>query len=313
MTVAPTFVADLSHNAVLAVSGDDARAFLHGQFTNDVEALKVGDAQWNSWLTAKGRILATFLLVRRSGHFILLLPAEIAAPVTKRLRMFVLRSKVTIEDVTANQPSWGIAGQAARPVVSSWWDTVPEPMQSSEREGVLCVGLEAERFLIVAPLAMAETIRAALSRGTVAAGPEAWDAANIRAGVPTILAATQEAFTPQMVNFELIGGVNFKKGCYPGQEVVARSQYRGTLKRRAAMLVSPVAMSEGQEVFHDADPSQPAGLVALAAPEAGGQHVALVEIKLALAESPGVFHLGAVDGPALQPRALPYAIPTDAD
>ncbi|APV52183.1 hypothetical protein BWI17_22420 [Betaproteobacteria bacterium GR16-43] len=310
MTVAPTFVADLSHNAVLAVSGDDARAFLHGQFTNDVEALKVGDAQWNSWLTAKGRILATFLLVRRSGHFVMMLPAEIAAPIAKRLRMFVLRSKVAIEDVTANQPRWGIAGPGSRPLVSAWWDAVPEPMQSTEREDVLCVGLEAERFLVVAPLAMAEPIRAILLPGTVAAGPEAWDAANIRAGVPTILAATQEAFTPQMVNFELIGGVNFKKGCYPGQEIVARTHYRGGLKRRMALahFAGAEAPKPGDSLYSIAFGDQAAGQVANVAPSPTGGYDALIVAQLESLDS-GDLRLGSLTGPALELRELPYSVP----
>jgi hypothetical protein len=114
-----------------------------------------------------------------------------------------------------------------------------------------------------------------------------------------------------MVNFELAGGVNFQKGCFPGQEVVARSQYRGTLKRRAQLLTSTVPLEPGQEVFHSADPGQPAGLVALAGQRPDGLHAALVELKLAALGS-GSLHLGGADGPLLQPAALPYALPTEA-
>jgi folate-binding protein YgfZ len=240
----------------------------------------------------------------------MMLPAEIAAPIAKRLRMFVLRSKVAIEDVTASQPCWGIAGQVARPIVASWWDAVPEPMQSTEREGVLCVGLEAERFLVVAPLGMAEPIRGVLSRGTLAAGPEAWDAANIRAGVPTILAATQEAFTPQMVNFELIGGVNFKKGCYPGQEIVARTHYRGGLKRRMALahFAGVEAPKPGDALYSTAFGDQAAGQVANVAPSPTGGYDALVVAQLESLGS-GDLRLGSLTGPALQLRELPYEVP----
>jgi tRNA-modifying protein YgfZ len=137
-----------------------------------------------------------------------------------------------------------------------------------------------------------------------------WRWLEVASGVVRIVSATVEQFVPQMVNLELVGGVSFKKGCYPGQEVVARSQYRGTLKRRGALLSSAVAMSEGQEVFQAADPGQPAGTVALAASLAEGQHLALVEIKRA-ALGLGGLHLGQADGPPLAACELPYDIPQD--
>jgi len=122
-----------------------------------------------------------------------------------------------------------------------------------------------------------------------------------------ISAATVEQFVPQMVNLEVVGGVNFQKGCYPGQEVVARSQYRGTLKRRAYVVQGPAAMRPGQEVFEETDPAQPAGMVVLAG-EHGGSFAALVELKIAAAEQ-GALHLERADGPRLQVGALPYALP----
>src|SRR6202521_4946792 len=114
-------VADLSHNALIAVTGDDAAAFLHAQFTNDVQALHVGDAQWNGWCSAKGRLLATFLLLRRADGYLMMLPAEIAAPVAKRLGMFVLRSKVKIQDVSTLFARLGIAGKNAGALIARHW------------------------------------------------------------------------------------------------------------------------------------------------------------------------------------------------
>ena len=128
--------------------------------------------------------------------------------------------------------------------------------------------------------------------------------------MPRIVAATAEQFVPQMINFEVVGGVNFQKGCYPGQEVVARSQYRGTIKRRAFVLTCDAAAQPGQEVFHDADPEQPAGMVVNAA-SLDSAHLALVEIKLAASES-GRLHLGSASGPALQRVTQPYALPLEA-
>jgi folate-binding protein YgfZ len=294
--------AELTHNALLAVSGDDARAFLHGQFTNDVEALGVGEAQWNSWLTAKGRMLASFLLVRRADHFLLMLPAEIAEAVAKRLRMFVLRSKVKVEDVTAANVRLGIVGLVA--------SEMPAPMRSTDRDGVLCVGLEPERFVIVAPNAMAQGFRETLLRGSIPAGPDAWEAFNIRAGVPTIVAATQEAFTPQMVNFELIGGVSFKKGCYPGQEIVARTHYRGGLKRRMALahFAAGEAPKPGDPLYSTTFGEQAAGAVANVAPAPEGGFDALVVAQLESLASNDL-HWKSLDGPALVLKPLPYDVP----
>lgn len=305
-----TIAAELTHNALLRVSGDDAAAFLHGQFTNDVELLPVDAAQWSSWLTAKGRMLASFLLVRRADHFLLMLPLEIAEPVAKRLRMFVLRSKVKIEDVTAASVRLGIAGPVARPTIASFFDGVPDLMRVTHRDEAICVGLEAERFLVFAPITMADRVREALARGTVVSGPEAWEAGNIRAGVPTIVAATQEAFIPQMVNYELIGGVSFKKGCYPGQEIVARTHYRGGLKRRMALahFAAGEAPQPGDALFSTSFGEQAAGEVAnvAAAPEGGFDALVVAQLDSLASDD---LHWKSLDGPALQLKPLPYDIP----
>jgi hypothetical protein len=160
------------------------------------------------------------------------------------------------------------------------------------------------RFLRVAPASAPEPDLHPVPADT-------WHWLEVSSGVVRILAATSEAFVPQMVNFELVGGVDFQKGCYPGQEVVARSQYRGTLKRRAVLLDAVVAMAPGDEVVHSADPGQPAGTVALSASLGQGRHRALVELKLQSLEG-GSLHLKSAEGPVLQPIPLPYALGQDA-
>ena len=129
----------------------------------------------------------------------------------------------------------------------------------------------------------------------------------MQSGLPTVEAATVDQFVPQMLNYEVIGGVDFQKGCYPGQEIVARSQYRGTIKRRMFLFDSEAPATAGQEVFHSDDPGQPAGLVVNAAPGPSGVWSALVEAKLAALES-GSLHVGGPNGPRLQPRTLPYSV-----
>lgn len=274
-----TVLADLSHNALLAVTGDDAAAFLHGQLTNDVQALPAGAAQWNGWCSAKGRLLATFLLMRRADGFLLLIPGDIAEPVAKRLRMYVLRSKVKIEDASEAYARIGVAGKSAGVIVARHFGFEPDPMRSVEKDGALCVALDAQRFVILAPPGTAAPLWETLALNATPAGTDAWDWSMIQAGVPLIGTATQDAYVPQMVNFELLGGVSFRKGCYPGQEIVARTQYRGILKRRMARahLAGEARPTPGDSVYSSAFGDQAAGsIVSVAAAPGGGFDVLVV-------------------------------------
>jgi folate-binding protein YgfZ len=280
-------IADLSHDALIGVTGEDAAAFLHAQFTNDVQALAVDSAQWNGWCSPKGRLLATFLLIRRGDGFLMMLPAEIAPAIAKRLSMFVLRSKVKIADVTAQYDRRGIVGQ--RPS--------PAPMRVTSEGDAFVVGLAPDRFILLAPPHAAPAPNA---------GADAWELASIRAGVPTITAATQEAFVPQMANFELLGGVSFKKGCYPGQEIVARMQYRGGLKRRMAR--AHVAGTErpqpGDAAYSGAFGDQSAGTIVNAAPAPEGGFDVLVVAQIESIER-GDLRWKSPGGPPLEIREHP--------
>lgn len=275
------FVVDLSPNALIAVTGDEASAFLHNQFTNDVEALAPGTAQWNGWCTAKGRLLATFPLVNTGSGYFLMLPKPIAEAVVKRLQMFVLRSKVKIEDVSSSGARFGVYGMT----------TAPAP-------GAFRLG--DKRWLVIGTAAPAG------NPGTF----EDWERSLIADGIPTVVAATQEAFVPQMANFELIGGVSFKKGCYPGQEIVARTHYRGGLKRRMVRTHGEgVAPAPGESVFSASFGDQVAGTVANAAPSPDGGFDALVVAQLE-SIAKGDLRLRSPDGPVLSLAPLPYPLPT---
>jgi len=290
---------DLSDNALLAVSGDDARLFLHAQLTNDVEALKPGEAQWSGWCTAKGRLLATFLLSQREREYLALLPAAIAPAIAKRLSMFVLRSKVKIRDASSEFDRVAIVGPGAAGAA--------EALRA--HAGILVKEVAPEAVVVIAA---AGDARMAAWRATHEAAPrEAWDLALIHAGIPTVVAATQEAFVPQMANFEVVGGVSFRKGCYPGQEIVARTQYRGILKRRMALahVDSPASPSPGDAVFSPAFGDQAAGTVANVAPAPGGGFDLLVVAQL---EALGGAGLRLADGTELRLMPLPYALPSAA-
>jgi folate-binding protein YgfZ len=237
--------------------------------------------------------------------------ADLLAQTLKRLSMFVLRAKCKLSDVSAETAIYGLSGEPARAWLGdgaparAWTQAVIQPPAADGRTIRLPDAEGQPRYLLVQSAASPAPALPLLS-------PADWAWLEVKAGVPRIVAATFEQFVPQMVNLELVGGVNFQKGCYPGQEVVARSQYRGTLKRRMLAFDSDsdASLLAGQEVFHSADAAQPAGLVALAAPRPGGGCSALVEVKLALLDS-GTLHAGAADGPLLSRTALPYTIPVD--
>ena len=305
-----TIVADLSHNALLHVTGDDATKFLHGQFTNDVAALVEGAAQWNGWCSAKGRLLATFLLWKRADGYFLLLPADIAAGVAKKLSMYVLRSKVKIEDVSRWYVPIGFAGKSAGVIAAREFGHTPDPLRSVQKEGAAIIALDAERFVILAPSEGAPALWNRLEAHATPTGSDAWEWKAIHAGIPTVVAATQEAFVPQMANFELVGGVSFKKGCYPGQEIVARTQYRGILKRRMALVHSSAAAipNPGDSVYAAEFGDQAAGAIANAAPTPGGGFDALVVAQIDAIKG-GSLALGSLDGPQLVPQVLPYPVP----
>jgi hypothetical protein len=304
-----TVVADLSPNALIAVSGDDATAFLHGQLTNDVEALPVDSAHWTGWCTPKGRLLASFLLVRRSTGYLIVLPAEIAPSIQKRLSMYVLRSKVKLEDVSAQYARMGVAGPAAGETVARRFGKEVNSLRVVEaQDGSIAIALGLSRFLVLSPVETAHAMWETFAAAATPAGTDAWDWTSIHAGIPIVLAATQEAFVPQMANFDLIGAVSFKKGCYPGQEIVARMQYRGGLKRRMALahMGGDVAPAPGESVYSESFGDQAAGTIANAAPSPDGGFDALIVAQLESLDR-GDLHWKSPQGPPLTILSRPQA------
>lgn len=304
----------LTQFGVIDVKGEDAAAFLHTQITNDVQHLDASTARLAGYCSPKGRLLGSFLMWRTAEAVRLLIAQDVQAPVQKRLSMFVLRSKVKLTDATPETAAVGFAGDV-RAALSGIFDALPDGVHVKVEgpHGSLIRVPDAAhrpRFLWVGPKADVEAQLAKLE-GKLARVPEAmWDWLDIHAGEPRITHATVEQFVPQMVNFDVLGAVNFKKGCYPGQEIVARSQYRGTIKRRTALAHAESA-TPGAELFHSDDPGQPCGLVVNVAPGEGGGVDCLVEVKLAALDS-GTVHVGSASGPALAFVPLPYAFPADA-
>jgi folate-binding protein YgfZ len=307
-----SFMAPLTGLGLIGVAGDDAASFLHSQLTNDVERLDTSAARLAGYCSPKGRLLASFLVWRNAETIFLQLPRALQPAIQKRLQMFVLRAKAKLSDQGAATAVIGLAGPAARNSLAEWYPVLPaEPYAKIDNaNGTLIRVADASgsaRYQWITTPELAIAAWPKLAQHLTPTSPQAWRLSEIRSGVPGITAATQEQFVPQMVNFELVGGVNFKKGCYPGQEIVARSQYLGKLKRRTmlATIDSDAALA-GNEVFSSADPQQPCGMVVNAERAGEGRSLALVEMKLAAAD--GEVHLGSATGPALHFHHLPYEL-----
>ncbi len=289
---------------VIRAVGEEAVKFLQGQLTQDVALMGDSDARLAAFCTAKGRMLASFMMFRRGPQEVLLVCSrDILAPTLKRLQMFVMRAKVKLSDASEALPVYGIAGPTLQALVAQLGSTSLK----------IDVGPASLVFLAPAgavPRALWVTDAAEPAPAGPVLSAELWLWGNVHSGIAPITTPTVEAFVPQMLNYESVGGVNFKKGCYPGQEVVARSQFRGTLKRRGYLVHGDEAMAPGQEIFHTGDANQPCGTVALAAPSPLGGFDGIVSMQTAAATS-GELHLGAAGGPALGLLPLPYPLLED--
>ncbi|GJI93709.1 folate-binding protein [Duganella caerulea] len=310
------FVAPLGDQGLIALDGEESASFLHNQLTNDVEHLGLAEVRLAGYCSPKGRLLASFLMWRNETTIFLQLPREIQAPVQKRLGMFVLRAKTKLSDATelpASQVALGLGGGMAEETLQNWFDPLPaKPFTKVDHPlGTLIRVADvfgAPRYQWLMSAEVAQTVVPELAAKLSVGRTDAWHLSEIHAGIPQITKATQEQFVPQMINFELLGGVNFKKGCYPGQEIVARSQYLGKLKRRTTLVsIADAAAAAGVEVFATADPEQPCGMIVNAAPNGKGGIDALVEMKLAAIEAASV-RLGSADGVPLTFLDMPYVL-----
>lgn len=302
--------------SLIRATGEDAATFLHSLLTNAVEDLGLDEARLAGLCSPKGRLQATMLLWRDNEGLVLQVSSQLAPALLKRLTMFKLRAKVNLTSADDTLCVFGTAGPHADKSLAAFglelpenvWNVTHQPNGSVIR---LPDAAGRERYQVVLPHAHAKDAWKVLSATLLPVETEVWNWLNVQSGVPRIVSATQEQFVPQMINFEVVGGVNFRKGCYPGQEIVARSQYRGTLKRR--MFLAHVALegldvpAPGTELFSDADPAQPCGMIvnAAGAPD-GGSHV-LAELKLDTVES--TVRVGTPDGAMLTLVTQPYELP----
>jgi folate-binding protein YgfZ len=297
-------VAALTHLGVIKIEGEDAAKFIHGQLTQDFSLLGLDQARLAAFCSSKGRMQASFIGFKRSASEILLICSrDILAPTLKRLTMFVMRAKARLSDASDQYALYGLAGNATKIIA----DGAYSAWAKADFDDVNVVALYpagiVPRQLWIGPADVPPPVGQSLELAT-------WLWGDIHSAVPMITAPVVEAFVPQMLNYESVGGVNFKKGCYPGQEVVARSQFRGTLKRRAFLVHAEARMAAGDEIFGPEDDGQPVATVVQAAAAPQGGFDAIISAQLS-AVSQGALHLAGAGRPALHILPLPYPLLED--
>ncbi len=308
---ASDFVSPLHADGLLLGSGEEASEFLQNQLGNDLRQVDSGHSQLSCYSNPKGRLLAAPRILQRNNDYLLRLPAEILEATLQRLRMFVLRARVELRDASDELACFGAAGKAAADLLAAQVGELPEAVdevRSAADISVLRVaaGDDGPRYELYGPSEALQALWLALAEGGCAQlDADAWRLGDILAGLPNIYAATRESFVAQMTNLHLVNGLSFKKGCYPGQEIIARMQYLGQLKRRCYLfdIAGGERPQPGDELFNAAGKS--AGQIIDAAPAGAGRFAALAVLRIEHAGQ--TLHCASADGPAAEPRPLPYA------
>lgn len=298
----------LTSRNLVRFNGEDARNFLHAQLTCDVEGLAADASSYGAYCTPKGRALATFLLWPTATGYVMQLPAMLREGVRTRLAMYILRSRVKAQDDEAAQ--FGLAGDGASAFIADWLGEAPARLHQVVHGPLgTAIRLPIDRYLLIASRDGQSELAQRLAAHTGMSESD-WDALDIAAGIATLTPETREQFVPQMLNLDALGGVSFNKGCYPGQEIVARMHFLGRVKERLfrARVTSRQPVRPGDRLYGADLGAQAAGTVANAVVSDNDQWNLLAVIQLSSVAA-GPVHLHAPDGPALELLTLPYAIP----
>jgi folate-binding protein YgfZ len=300
-------ICDLSHLGLLEISGDDAVTFLQGQVTNDVKLLSGNNAHYTGYCSAKGRLLALFFAFSFGNQLHFQLNSKLIEPIAKRLKMYVMRSKVSINNVSDSTVKIGLSGQDIPQLLAQFFQQVPQlalECISAENSTLIRLPSVTPRFEIICKTEYAKEIWQTLKKHCKPVGKSAWEWLEIQAGIPDIVQNTQEEFVPQMVNLDLLGAINFKKGCYTGQEIVARTHYLGKVKRRThlAHIDTSTPPQAGNDIVNIG--GEVVGKIVRSAPAPEGGYDLLAEVRL---ESIGT---GTVNwqGYELSNKELPYSL-----
>ena len=312
-----TLIADLSHYGVIEATGDEASDFLQNQLSNDIKLVDDTHSQLSSYCSPKGRMLASLRIFRFNHNFLLRLPADTLEATLKRLRMFILRSQVSLEDASDDLARFGLSGNQAGELLSQAGIPIPESINDVTQQAGYCVirvpGNNRPRFEFYGQPQVLAELWSSFSTQARAVGASVWAIQDIESGIPDVFASTMEAFVPQMANLHAIGGISFKKGCYPGQEVVARMQYLGKLKRRMyrAHCDTETLPAAGDNLYSSGS-DESVGKVVQAQPAQQGGIELLAVLQIAQVEQ-GPVHLQDKNGPQLEFIDLPYEVPLERE
>jgi len=298
---------DLSHLGLLEINGADAYTFLQGQVTNDVKQLNGERAHYSGYCNPKGRLLALFLAFAHRNHLHLQMPKALIEPIAKRLRMYVMRSQVTILDVSESIIKIGLQGENATALLNKLFASVPKnayELATHDNGTIIKLPGNKPRFEILTEAENAPRIWQTLAQQAKTVNAQYWEWLEILAGIPEVYPATQEEFVPQMLNLDLLDGINFKKGCYTGQEIVARTHYLGTVKRRTQLAHVETIMqpNTGDDVLNTN--GEIVGKIVRCTPAQNGGYDLLAEIRLESVEA-GQLN---VNGHILSIQQLPYKL-----
>ena len=309
ITNSNNILCDLSHLGLLEISGADAVTFLQGQVTNDVKLLAGSNAHYSAYCNPKGRMLALFLAFSHYDHLHLQFNRELLEPIMKRLKMYVMRSKVEIKDVSDSIIKFGINGLEAAQILAPSFAKIPTEdyaLVSLDNGAILKLPSHNDdaRFEIFTDAVNAPLIWEALKNNCKVVEKPYWDWLEIQAGIPDIDLKTQEQFVPQMLNLDILNGINFKKGCYTGQEIVARTHYLGSVKRRTYLsaINTQQAPNAGEKVL-DASQNEVGQIVRVAANASNG-YDALIEMRIDAQQTGKVFW----NDVAINIKPLPYSL-----
>lgn len=308
-----SIIADLSHIGLIAVYGDDTTEFLQGQFTNDLNEISEKHSQLNGMCNPKGRMLAIFRVFQRGDTYYLRLPQELLEETIKKLRMYVLRSKVTLEDATDTFVRIGLSGPNSENQLKDVLGQIPETIDGVlqlDNQTIMRIPGINPRFEIAGEIDNIQKLWSKLDVHSAPVGADAWASIDVLAGIPTIYKETRDMFVPQMVNFDIVGGINFKKGCYTGQEIVARMHYLGKLKQR--MYLAQVSTKEkpqpGTALYaKDSANEQSIGNIVYSRPSPEGHYDLLAVIKKDNIGKHSIA-VGATEGPEILIKELPYSL-----
>lgn len=293
----PNGAARLPQLGVISACGEEAADFLHRQLTQDILSLGTGGSCLAALCNAKGRVLVDFVVLRQSAHdFFLVAAADLLPLALKVLGRYQLRTRLTLADAGARWSAWGLIGAGAASAV-----------QHAAAHGTP---------VLVAVLAHADGIQRTLCLLPIGVIPavdvfpdaDLWDFAQVRSGVARLSTPVSGAFTPQMLNYESAGVIHFHKGCYPGQEVIARTQFRGAVKRRAYVGRVDGAAQAGEDVFARGQVNEPCGTLVQAARAPDGGHAVIASVKVAAVQEGAPLAVGSAQGPALTDLFIPYPL-----